>query len=299
MIQNLENFLGVPYPFDKYGHSLFENYGGAMEHQSNTSYYSGLIRGDNAYDDIVAHELGHQWFGDYVTLADWDDIWLNEGFATFTEYLWNEHFAPDNLAQLMAAREQYYISNEVRVGRYPLYAPPADFLFGVTIYEKGAWVLAMLRYQLGDEAFFAGMRAYLTAHAYGNATTADFERAMEEASGSDLRPFFDQWVYGSGFPTYQTSWKSRPVNGHFQVDLRIRQTQKGGTKVYTTPLDVEVVSADGTRVRRRVDVVARKTVVSLCFDFDPANVVVDPDNHVLGTVTPVRTKVPEQAAACP
>jgi aminopeptidase N len=297
MIRVFQQYLG-PYPFAKYGHSLFDNFRGAMEHQGNTSYGASLITGDNRYDRVVAHELGHQWFGDLVSPAEWEEIWLNEGFATWTEFLWTEAFDPAFLPALMAGREDYWMDYEESAGRYSLYAPPDGYLFGSTVYQKGGWVVAMLRYQLGDEAFFAGIRDYLGAHAYDNARTADLKAALENASGQDLTPFFDQWVYGVGYPKYKVSWKSRGVgSGRYQVDLKIKQTQKG-TPIFTIPLEVEV-TGDGTSSRQRVAVTAKKSFASVCVDFEPKRVTVDPDNRVLGTVSATARNVPEQPISCP
>jgi aminopeptidase N len=298
MIETFQDRLGVAYPFDKYGHAIFENFNGAMEHQSCTSYGIGLITGDNRYDRVVAHELGHQWFGDMVSPAEWEEIWLNEGFATWTEYLWTEHFDPEFLPQLMAYRESVYMSYEGSVGAFPLYAPPPSRLFGTTIYEKGGWVVAMLRNLIGDDAFFRGMKSYLEAHAYANARTTDFQAAMEAASGQDLSAFFDEWVYGTGYPQYGTAWSARAVpGGHYQLDVRVRQTQSTPT-VFTYPLEVEAVAADGSRVRRTIAVTSRDATATVCLDFDPTRVTVDPDNRVLGTVTATGASVPEQPPVC-
>jgi hypothetical protein len=267
-----------------------------MEHQSCTSYGAGLVTGDRRFEVVVAHELGHQWFGDLVSPAEWEEIWLNEGLATWTEHLWIEHLDPEFVEQFRANRESEYTSYERSVGAYSLYAPSR--LFGTTVYEKGGWVVGMLRYLLGDEAFFAGMRAYLTEHSFGNARTADLRAAMEAASGRDLSAFFDEWVYGLGHPTYETAWTARAVpGGRYQLDVRVRQTQPVPT-VFTIPLEVEAVAPDGSRVRERVEVASRDAVASLCLDFDPVRVTVDPDNEVLGPVTPTGEAVESQPAVC-
>lgn len=290
--------FGVPYPYDKYGHALFENFGGAMEHQTCTSYGSPLITGDNRYDRVVAHELGHQWFGDLVSPAEWEEIWLNEGFASWAEFYWTERTTPSNLAGLMAGREAYYMDYESNVGAYALYAPPPSRLFGATIYQKGAWVVAMLRYVIGDDAFFTGLRNYLEAHAFQTARTTDFKAAMEAASGRDLTSFFNEWVYGVGYPQYETTWTARAVpGGRQQIDLRVEQVQGGGT-VFTTPLEVELRGADGRTVVERVDITSGDTIVSLCADFAPVSVTVDPANRVLGPVVARDGNVANQPAVC-
>lgn len=298
MLEAFEQRIGVPYPFEKYGHALFENFGGAMEHQTMTSYGSRLITGDNRYDRVVAHELGHHWFGDLVSPHEWEEIWLNEGFATWTEFLWTEHVDPDYLPALMAGRESYYFDREAIDGRYPLYAPGMSRLFGPTIYQKGGWVVAMLRYVIGDEAFFAGLKNYLEANAYGTATTVELKEAMETASGMELDAFFDEWVYGVGYPTYDVSWSLRAVpSGGYQADVRIVQTQRG-TPVFTIPLEVEVVYANGSRTRQRIPVASADHVASLCLDAEPRSILVDPDNKVLGRVSASSAPVAPQPLAC-
>jgi aminopeptidase N len=285
MLRAFEQRLGVEYPFDKYGHALFDNFGGGMEHQSCSSIGSNLTFGDDRYDRLVAHELGHQWFGDYVSPAGWEEIWLNEGFATWTEFLWTEHATPGTLPALLASREDLYFQHESAVGRYALYAPSDGRLFGTTIYQKGGWVVAMLRDLLGDEAFFEGLRAYLVENAYGTGTTERLQAAMEEASGRDLDAFFAEWVYGVGYPAYTYSWTGQSSQGGgYTVDLRVRQTQRGPT-VFTHPLEVEATFADGRRVRQLVDVASADQRASLQLDEQPVRLSVDPDNKVLGTVS--------------
>lgn len=284
MIDAFQTRLGVPFPFDKYGHALFDNFGGAMEHQSCTSYGTGLITGDNSLDVVVAHELGHQWFGDFVSPASWKEIWLNEGFATWTEFLWIESAAPGSLRDYMEQAEDSYMSYEARAGKYALYAPPWQYLFGTTIYEKGGWVVSMLRYLLGDEAFFRGLNDYLEAHAYRNVKTTDLRAALEAASGRDLSTFFDQWVYGVGYPIYAVSWTSTAVTGGYDVAVRIHQIQTG-TPVFTIPLEVEARATGSTPDRRRVEITSADTTIHLTFAFQPSSVVIDPDNKVLGIVS--------------
>jgi aminopeptidase N len=298
MLAAFEARLGVPYPFDKYGHALFQNFGGAMEHQSCTSYGASLITGDNRYDRVVAHELGHQWFGNLVSPAEWEEIWLNEGFATWTEFLWTEHHDPAFLGDLLAGRESIYIGHESSVGAYPLYAPPRSRLFGTTIYQKGGWVVHMLRQLVGDEAFFAGIRAYLEENSFGNGRSTTLRAAMEAASGRDLSSFFDEWVYGTGYPVYDATWSSRAfAGGVHQVDVRVRQTQSTPT-VFTYPLEVEVVGADGVRERRTIEVSSADSVASLCVGFAPVALALDPDNRVLGTASIAPGSVPAQPAMC-
>ncbi len=225
------------YPFinEKYGHSLFP-WGGAMEHQCNTSYGDMLIRGDHAYDYIAVHELSHMWFGDMITCDIWPEIWMNEGFASYCEALWAEHnWGSEGLRSYMNS------SNHVTDPSGPIYDP--DELFsGNTVYNKGAWVLHMLRGVMGDMAFFAGIHAYATdpRYQYSTITTREFQAVMEEFYGASLGWYFDEWIWGMNRPFYAYSWIDEDLgNGQYEVFLHIEQTQPApAPEVFTMPIKV-------------------------------------------------------------
>ncbi|MEJ2721460.1 MAG: M1 family metallopeptidase, partial [bacterium] len=185
------------YPFveEKYGTALAE-VGGAMENLTCTTYGQVLVTGDNRYDWVVAHEMAHSWFGNSVTLADWREVWLNEGFATYGDALWHEHTGgPAAFESRMENFKSQYFTEDAG-NRFPMYDPA--IMWGATVYEKGAWVLHMLRYVVGDTAFFTGLRTYYQLHAYSTATTEQLRTVFEAVSGMDLQWFFDQWVYEQG-----------------------------------------------------------------------------------------------------
>lgn len=225
------------YPFirEKYGMSIFP-WGGAMEHQCNTSYGSSLIRGNHTYDWILVHELAHMWFGDMITCDTWPDIWMNEGFASYLEALWIEDDQGFN-GYLNYMRYSQPVSDPSG----PIYDPNPLF-DGNTVYNKGAWVLHMLRGVMGDDAFFQGMYAYANHpdHQYGTIQTRQFQHIMEDYYGSDLDWFFDQWVWGMNRPTYRYSWlHEENSNGRHEVFLHIRQTQNSPSpNVFTMPIQV-------------------------------------------------------------
>ncbi len=229
--------LFVEYPFvaEKYGHAIV-TFGGGMEHQTATSYGQGLIRGDHTYDWIVAHELAHQWWGDSVSPADWNEIWLNEGFASYAEALWWE----DQFGQ--AGLRAYMTSFDTHPFCGPVYAPTCG-LFSDTVYSKGAWVLHMLRRAVGDAAFFEGLRDYEEAHHLDNATTNDLRTAMESASGLDLEPFFTRWVIQQGEPSYRWGWTAAPTPAGWVPHVRIEQMQPG---LFHMPIDLRVVTPAGS-----------------------------------------------------
>lgn len=211
------------YPFlrEKYGHSIFP-WGGAMEHQDNTSYGASLITGVHWYDWIVAHELGHMWFGDMITCDIWPDIWMNEGFASYLEALWTEGLQGHD-AYLNYQRNNNWVTDPSG----PIYDPNPLF-DGNTVYNKGSWVLHMLRGVMGDDAFFQGMRSYANNpdHKYGTITTRQFQHLMENYYGAPLDWFFDEWVWGQNRPTYIYSYLSQSIgNGQYEIFMHIRQTQ--------------------------------------------------------------------------
>jgi aminopeptidase N len=185
-----------PYPFDRYGVAITDSVGGlAMETQGLSLFSVAQLNGDlepiqHAY---LAHELAHQWFGDAVSPATWDDIWLNEGFATYAEWLWFEEVGFGDVDD--RARRTL---RGLPVTGWPLDRP--EELFGDVVYDGGATVLHALRIVVGDEAFFAGLRDWVGTHLDGSATTADFRAGMEAASGHDLGDFFDRWVSAESIP---------------------------------------------------------------------------------------------------
>ncbi|MEE4311229.1 MAG: M1 family aminopeptidase [candidate division KSB1 bacterium] len=229
------------YPFlnEKYGMAEFP-WGGAMEHQTCTSYGANLITGDNRFDYINAHELAHQWFGDLVTIRDWSHIWLNEGFATYSEALWFEHTGGNQaLEDYMKALDRGYFPTSV----YVTDSTSINSLFSYTVYDKGAWVLHMLRYVMGESSFFDALVRYAKTFAYGNANTRDFQNICESFYGKSLDWFFDQWVYGSFRPLYTYSWDYIDESMK-SIELTIEQTQTN-TGLFKMPLDIRLRTDGG------------------------------------------------------
>jgi aminopeptidase N len=258
MIELFSNKLGVPYAWEKYDQSMVDDFvAGGMENSSATTNTSSSLRsprlvpeypGDE--DDLISHELGHQWFGDLVTCKDWGNIWLNEGFATFMETVWSEaHYGKDeaDYSRWQAAREWFAQSN--------LYEKPIvrfDFNdsseFDGNAYTKGGWVLYMLRRQLGEDAFYRGLKHYLEVNRGKNVVTADLVKAIEEATHTDVDQFFSQWLYGAGAPKLDLSYKYD--DSKREVALTVKQTQKiaGRVGLFTIPTDLEITTASGPKL---------------------------------------------------
>jgi aminopeptidase N len=276
-----ESYFGE-YPFidDKYGMAEFV-WVGAMEHQTMTSYGDFFLTGDQFYERIVGHELAHQWFGNQLTVSDWNEVWLHEGFATYAEALWLE--ARDGEAAYHAYMNKH--SNSC-CGFYGPIVPPAQ-LFADTVYFKGAWVLHMLRKVLGEGVFFQTLRSLPSTPAlqYGNFTTEDVQDAFSENSGMDLSWFFQQWIYREGRPTFDMSWT--PYPGYpYRVDINIAQTQGGPP--YVMPIDVRVITT--TESFDTTVWVGGPVNQSSLFASDPIlDVQLDPDNWVLKFEAPIAT----------
>jgi len=242
MIEQYSEQFG-PYPFRDYGMvetDLFYGWG-AMEHQTFTAMGRRLIDSARTYEGIVAHELAHQWFGDALSPIDFRYIWLNEGFATYGNALWTETTG-DSLAleHYMIEIAHVYFAED-NIIRYPLFDPPEDYLFGSTIYLKGAWILHMLRRQvLGDSLFFETLRTYTSRHLYGNVDIDDFEDVCEDVYGENLHWFFDQWVYQAGFPVLDISVEV----GDASVAVTVTQQQENAPWAFRIPVTVDVVTAD-------------------------------------------------------
>lgn len=235
-----EQYFGS-YPFrsEKYGHMQF-NAGGGMEHTTMSSM---------GYFDpgLIAHELAHQWFGDKVTCGTWNDIWLNEGFATFGEHLVYEKLL------MNASNFRNYLQNEtdfitgVTNGSVYIHEPEPDsnrIFNGRTTYGKGAYVLRMLKWKMGDAAFYEMLKAYTTAPQFANgyAKTADFITFVNTFSGQNYTEFFNDWVYGEGYPTYTVRWKP----GASIITFKISQTQShSSVNFYEMLLPIKVVGANG------------------------------------------------------
>jgi aminopeptidase N len=258
------------YPFidEGYGMSMFGWSMGAMEHQTISSMGYLTITGDKSYEKIVAHELAHQWFGDAVTPATWKDIWLNEGFATYSEALWAEHKNGKNgLINFMEGLDNRYFYGTV-------YNPPLN-LFGTTSYNKGGWCLHMLRGVMGDSVFFNTLREYYVTHKYSTASTIDFQFICEKNYRKDLDWFFNEWIYhGTGRPEYECIVTQ--TGEQFVIDLR--QIQEG--EIYTMPVTFRVRSGSETEDFTFLNN-AREQKFTGEITGKINNVTLDPDNFIL------------------
>jgi aminopeptidase N len=236
--------------------------------------------------ELVAHETAHQWFGDAVTPATWSDLWLSEGFATYFAGLFVEH-AEGRAAfrEYMRRKGEEYLKYE-QTRRAPIHdrdTEDLNELLNPNNYQKGAWVLHMLRAELGDDAFFRAVRAYYRAHLHRTATTEDLRAAFERASGKNLRRFFARWVYASGHPRYEAEWRWGTTTGGRGgvLILMIKQTQEEAGGLFPNAFPVEIVTGTGTTRRIKVVPTGRETRALIPLDRPPADVRFDPEATIL------------------
>jgi aminopeptidase N len=258
MLAQISGRTGIPYPWAKYDQSVAPDYiFGGMENVTATTQADDRIlhpawaEPEANAEALVAHELAHQWYGNYVTARNWAHIWLNEGFATFFEAVWAEDTHGADAGALARLAEQEETIDADRAARRPLVfdrwvTDPLELFFSGHIYPKGATVLQMLRRELGDAVFWSGMRSYTKAHALGSVVTDDFQRAMERASHRDLSRFFAQWVHGAGVPAFQISYAYDSAARSLRLTARQVQPRDELTALFDADVIIEVMTDAGT-----------------------------------------------------
>jgi len=297
-----------PFPYPKLDLVQSATRYGGMENAGAIFFAEQHISDGTAPETEVAHEIAHQWFGDGVTEARWSDIWLSEGFASFGDALWQEiSRGPAAYRKRLKEFEDLYLSSDA-VGRPILGPVPADLtrLLDANAYQKGAWVLAMLRRAVGDSAFFDGLRRYFARYHGESALTGDFQAAEQDASGRDLSWFFDQWLRRPGAPSIRVSWSwsggsrgasapGRPGTKAARagprapgrgtggvVELSACQVQEGAAYRISVPVRLSRAGGADTTVVLRMR--GRSASLRVSLDAPPDSVTADPENTVLGPV---------------
>ena len=275
----LSNKYGV-YPWHdiKYGHATME-WWSAMEHQSMSWMLGSHSSGWGYSEPIVVHELAHQWWGDFITCESWADIWLNEGWASYSEALYYQ------VRQGWAAYHDYmeYMDYSDGTSIYRVDTTNPGEVFDLIVYDKAAWVVHMLRGVLGDSMFFAGIEDYYNSqYAYGALTTAEFEEVWEQSTGMDLGWFFDEWIFGEYRPNYRFAYWVEPSDSSgYDVFLAVDQVQTTDPQVFKMPIDFtfEQAGADPDTVMLWVN--DRKNTYVFNFPDSIVDVDLDPRGWVL------------------
>lgn len=232
-----EAFIDYPYYNEKYGH-MHVPLNGGMEHQTMSTM-------GNFNADLVAHELGHHWFGNYVTCATWSDIWLNEAFASYLEYLQREALESNTSASDWMINAHFYATYIANGSVYVPAGASENRIFNYYLtYKKGAAVVHTLRFLLGDEVFFDALNNFLVEFADSNATTQDFKNSVEQFTGENLDDYFNEWIYGEGYPEYTVEWNTE--NGFLLVNTTQTTSAPSSISAFTTPLPLVVYYANST-----------------------------------------------------
>ena len=235
MVKFFSEKTGLKYPYAKYAQTMAHDFGGGMENISATTQTDNMIHDaryelDSTSDGLEAHELAHQWFGDYVTARNWSDIWLNESFATYFQAMWDEYKlgSDDFLYSDIKANQDSYFSAWKQGSRRPIvtknYREP-DAVFDTYAYPRGGAVLHMLRTNLGEENWWRAINYYLKKYANQPVETEQFRIAIEESTGQSMDWFFDEWLYKMGHPVFEVTQHYDEANKTLQLTVRQQQTK--------------------------------------------------------------------------
>lgn len=294
-IPALEYFSSIiaPYPYEKLAMIVGATQFGGMENSSAIVFSSSLFNPKplakisppfaipRGTVSLIAHEIAHQWFGDSVTESTWADLWLSEGFATYFAGLFVQRYDSEEAFREYMRQAAQNVFEYEKQTRTPIFDRDTQDLFkllNANNYQKGAWVLHMLRSSLGDEVFFRGIRDYYHAHKDGTASTEDLRATLEKASGKDLKPFFTRWIYDTGHPKYELSWRYR----NKELRLVLGQVQAGNA--FLDPVPVTIVTRAGES-EVVLNPKGKEVVHTVRMTESPLRIRVDPRNTLLKEVT--------------
>jgi aminopeptidase N len=284
-----------PYPYEKLALIVGATRFGGMENSGAIVFTSSLFTLDPAatmsttfgiprrIENLVAHEIAHQWFGDSVTESTWADLWLSEGFATYFAGLFLQRYDGEEAFQRYMKNAADRVLEFAKKNKTPIHDRDTENLLqllNANNYQKGAWVLHTLRSRLGDDAFFRGVRLYYETHKNSTASTEDLRRAMEKASGRNLNSFFQRWIYESGHPKYEVSWKW--MSKKRSVTVSLTQVQDGNP--FLDPVPVVITTSAG-KINAVITPTNKTSAHTVRLKEKPTTVEVDPLNTLLKEVT--------------
>lgn len=268
----------APFPYSKLANVQSKTVYGGMENASCIFYHERTVNGKQDHENLFAHEIAHQWFGDAVSELDWHHIWLSEGFATYLTdiYIEQTHGRDAFVASMLDEKQQV-----LQFARRRL-APIVDTTLSVSVrllnknsYEKAGWVLHMLRHEMGDELFHECIQIQYEKFKFGNALTEDFQEVVKSVTGKSYQAFFRQWFYQAGHPVLSSSWKQRGK----KMELTICQHQE--QSVFTFPLEVEITGKRGKSVRKKLDIDSAEQKIIIDLPFRAKEISLDPDTWLL------------------
>ena len=266
-----------PYSYSKLANMQAKTQWGGLENAGTISYKESLITGNKKIQGLMAHEIAHQWFGNSASENDWNHVWLSEGFATYFTILYQESVDGNEKRKIELLQDKNEVIEYYQKNPSPIIDPsikdPKKVLSRNT-YQKGGWVLNMLRHELGDEVFWKGIKRYYAEFKDANAMTSDFQKIMEEVSGKDLNEFFRQWLYVKGYPELKWGWKYKKG----KLIISIKQMQKH--HVFEFPLQFGIVQ-NGEMKIESVEVKNRSTKAEIEVNQKPDQIVIDPEVWLL------------------
>ncbi len=266
-----------PYSYAKLANMQAKTKWGGLENAGTISYKETLITGNKEIQELMAHEIAHQWFGNSVTENDWNHVWLSEGFATYFAILYQESVDGNEKRKIKLLQDKKEVIDYYQTKPSAIVDPsikdPKKVLSRNT-YQKGGWVLNMLRHRLGDEMFWEGIKSYYATYQNSNVMSADFQKEMEDVSGEDLQEFFDQWLYVKGYPELKWNWKYNKG----KLIISVKQLQKH--HVFKFPLEFGIVTADGIQMEE-VQVNEKNTKFEIELENSPDKVEIDPELWLL------------------
>ncbi len=284
VLEFYSNYIG-PFVYEKLANIQSNSVGGGMEAASAILYGDRSVSGEREirWRNIVIHEIAHQWFGNSVTEYDWDDVWLSEGFATYFTLVFIEHeYGRDAFLEGLESSKRRVDNFHQKNPDYRIVHDNLKDMRKVTsshTYQKGSWILHMLRGVVGTENFWKGIRSYYQKYQNGNASTADFRREMEEAAGQDLSVFFQQWLYKSGALQYAGNWQYDAKKK--QLKITIDQVQKDGS-FFEMPLELGIYFKGEEQPQlKTVDVKRKSNVFTIDVETEPEKIKLDPNTWVL------------------
>jgi aminopeptidase N len=253
-------------------------------HSESAYQKKGDLADENTWEDVISHELSHHWFGDLVTTESWSNLTLNESFATYSEYLWREYkYGKDHADQhLLDDKMNYWQGgNESKNLVRFHYANREDMFDGVS-YQKGGVILHMLRKDLGDDAFFTGLKSYLEKYKFGTAEAHQLRISLEEVSGKDLNPFFDQWYFSNSHPKLVVDYQYNELEKNVKVII------KQLDKIFFFPLKIDIYES-GKRIEHHVKVDQKEHTFTFDFNQKPDLININADHVLLCEITDKKT----------
>ncbi len=275
-----------PFPYEKLAHVESSTRYGGMENASSIFYAANIYRRRSMTEGLIAHETAHQWFGDAVTTREWPHVWLSEGFATYFAAVWAERSRGDTAYVDEVRRMRQTVLNDKMTAEKPVIDESLSdlrYVLNSLVYQKAGFTLHMLRQEIGDSAFYKGIRSYYAKYRHGNALTNDFMREMEGSSGKKLDWFFDQWMRRPGFAELTAGWRWDEA----RKALVVTASQGSRFAPYRINLSLDVTDAQGKVQRARVTIPAARVAtvpVTIRLASAPKSVVFDPDASLLGTL---------------